>query len=62
MTAYEENRIIREMTIAHFFSTAKANGHFVPFDLGYFLDLNVFTLMSYKGKKLGYFPHVYNQY
>jgi len=38
------------MTIARF-STMKANGNFVPLDLGYFLDLTVFTLLSHKGKK-----------
>jgi len=36
---------------SHVFSTMKANGQFVPFDLGYFLDLTVFTLLSHKGKK-----------
>ena len=39
-----------------FFSTTKANGHFVTFDLGYFLDLTVFTLLSQKGKKNFIFP------
>jgi len=50
MTACEESQIIREMTIACF-SPVKANGQFVPFDLRYFIELTVFTLLSYKGKK-----------
>jgi len=49
MTAYEESWITREMTITHF-STMKANGHFFPFNLGYFLDL------THKGKKSVLFP------
>jgi len=51
MTDYEESRIIREIT--HFLT---AKGHFIPFDLGYFLDLTVFTLLCYKGKKSVKFP------
>ena len=34
-----------------FFSTTKVSGHLVSFDLGCFLDLTVFTLLSHKGKK-----------
>ena len=41
---------------SHIFSTTKANGRFVPFNLGYFLDLTVFTLLSHKGKKSVIFP------
>jgi len=49
MTAYVESWITREMTIARF-SATKTNGHFAPFNLRYFLDLTVFTLLSHKGK------------
>jgi len=41
---------------SHVFSTMKANVHFAPFDLGYFLDLTVFTLLTHKRKKSIIFP------
>jgi len=55
VTAYLESRITREMVITCF-SNKNANEHFVAFDLGCFLDLIVFTLLSHKGKISVIFP------
>jgi len=52
MNAYAESQVTKEMAITRF-STMKANGHFVPFDLGYFLDL---TVLTHKGNKTVIFP------
>jgi len=51
MTAYEEFRIIREMTIARFLQHGKQKDILFHLILHFFLELTVFTLLSHNGMR-----------